>query len=116
MRTKSYPIISKFQCYLILSETFDSLMENFESLMKQAVSIKSGQMLQKRVKFEAAPVFIKSGLYYLYKFENVRKQGFSQRFAVCDLLKQRGNTLFKHEFYDRAAREYEQVHTPLNFA
>ena len=84
-------------------------MENFESLMKQAVSIKSGQMLQKRLKFEAAPLFVKSGLYYLYKFENVRNQGFPPRFSVCDLLKQRGNLLFKHEQYERAAREYEQV-------
>lgn len=84
-------------------------MENFESLMKQAVNIKTGQMMQKRVKFEASPLFVKAGLYYLQKYENVRKQGFGQQYIVCDLMKSRGNTLFKEEQFEKAAREYEQV-------
>ena len=84
-------------------------MEDFDSLMKQAVSLKTSQMMQKRKKFETMPLFIKAGLYYLPKFMNVRKQGFYQRYAVCDHLKARGNKLFKNENVEQAAREYEQV-------
>lgn len=84
-------------------------MEDFDTLMKQAVSIKTSQMTQKRKKFEQLPLFIKAGLYYLAKYDNVRKQGFYQRYAVSDHLKSRGNKLFKAESAELAAREYEQV-------
>jgi len=91
-------------------------MEDFDSLMKQAVSIKTGQMLDKRRKFESLPLFIKAGLYYLVKFANVRKQGFFQRYATSDHLKARGNRLFKEEKAEQAAREYEQVHFSLSIS
>lgn len=84
-------------------------MEDFDTLMKQAVSIKTGQMMSKRRKFEVQPLFIKAGLYYLVKFSNVRRQGFYQRYAVSDHLKVKGNKLFKEEKVEEAAREYEQV-------
>ena len=84
-------------------------MDHFENVMKQAVSIKTGQMLSKRVKFEAAPLYVKAGLYYIQKFENVRKQKIMQRLVACEHIKQKGTRLFKEGQYEQAAREYEQV-------
>lgn len=83
--------------------------------MKQAVSIKTNQMVQKRKKFESQPLFLKAGLYFLAKYDNVRKQGFYQRYAVSDHLKVRGNKLFKAESVELAAREYEQALSILRY-
>ena len=65
-------------------------------------------MLSRRQKFEAQPLFIKAGLYYLNKFSNVRTQSFIQRYIVSEYLKQSGNTFYKSNDLDKAAHEYEQ--------
>lgn len=84
-------------------------MDDFKELMQQAVSIKSGQMLEKRRNFEQLPVFVKAGLYYQPKYHNVRQQGFHQRLSVAELLKLKGNKEFSLQKYDQAAHLYEQV-------
>ena len=89
-------------------------MDHFQDIFQQAVSIKSSQMLYQRQKFENQPLFIKVGLYFLNKFENVRNQDFNLRFYSCDLLKQKGNSFFKNDEITSAAREYEQVKYYLN--
>lgn len=48
-------------------------MNKFEQMMKAAVSIKSSQLESKRRKFEKLPMFLKAGVYYSSKLENVRK-------------------------------------------
>lgn len=83
-------------------------MEHFQDIFQQAVSIKNSQMLSRRHKFESQPLFLKAGLYYLNKYENVRKQNFDQKFIVCEYLKQNGNTYFKNNEFDKAEHEYEQ--------
>jgi len=55
------------------------------------------------------PRFLQAGLSFLQKYENVRRQGFQQRLIVADLLKTRGNALFKEERTREACLEYEQV-------
>lgn len=83
-------------------------MEHFQDIFQQAVSIKNSQMLSKRQKFESQPIFIKAGLFYLTKYENVRKQKFFQKFIVSEHLKQNGNAFFKAGEHEKAAHEYEQ--------
>jgi len=60
-------------------------------------------------KYESLPQFLKSGLSFFEKFKNVRRQNFHQRLLVSDLLKTKGNLLFKDEKYKEACFEYEQV-------
>lgn len=60
-------------------------------------------------KYDSLPRFLKAGLVYLSKYENVRRQGFQQRFIVSDLLKAKGNTFYKDNQIEEACREYEQV-------
>lgn len=88
-------------------------MQEFESLMKQAVSIKSSQSAAKRKKFDALPLFIKCGLYYSEKFANVREQEFFPRYFCCELLKNTGNQMYQEGEHDKAARSYEQVNIHL---
>jgi len=57
---------------------------------------------------QALPRFLQAGLSFLHKYENVRRQGFQQRLIVADLLKTRGNALFKEERTREACLEYEQ--------
>jgi len=59
--------------------------------------------------YEKTPLFIKAGLLHSSKYDNVRKQGFRQRYVVCDLLKAKGNNLFNENKIQDALREYEQV-------
>ena len=47
-------------------------MSKFEQLMKAAVSIKSAQLDQKKKRFEKLPTFLKAGVYYSNKLENLR--------------------------------------------
>ncbi len=61
------------------------------------------------------PRFLQAGLSFLQKYENVRRQGFQQRLIVADLLKTRGNALFKEERTREACLEYEQVIVILSF-
>ncbi len=46
------------------------------------------------------------------KYQNVRKQGFIQRYAVSDHLKTKGNILFKENQIEAAIAEYSHVSTP----
>jgi len=57
---------------------------------------------------QSLPRFLQAGLSFLQKYENVRRQGFQQRLIVADLLKTRGNALFKEERTREACLEYEQ--------
>lgn len=59
--------------------------------------------------YQSLPRFLQAGLSFLQKYENVRRQGFQQRLIVADLLKTRGNSLFKEERIREACLEYEQV-------
>lgn len=44
----------------------------FEKLMQAACSIKQNEMDNKRRKYELLPAFLKAGVYYTTKLENVR--------------------------------------------
>ena len=59
--------------------------------------------------YNLLPQFLKAGLTYLQKYENVRRQGFRQRLIVCELLKMKGNTLFNENQTKEACCQYEQV-------
>lgn len=83
-------------------------MDHFQDIFHQAVNIKNCQMLSRRQKFESQPIFIKAGLYYLNKYENVRKQSFIQKLIVSEHLKQNGNQFFKNGELEKASHEYEQ--------
>ena len=84
-------------------------MDHYEALLQQALSVKSTQAYQKRQKFEALPFFLKSGLHYLYKFENVRRQHFYPRYVACELMKLKGNKYYNQNRFEEATKEYEQV-------
>ncbi len=83
-------------------------MDHFQDIFQQAVLIKNGQMLSRRQKFESQPIFIKAGLFYLHKFENVRKQNFNQKIIVCEYLKENGNFSFKMMDFEKSCHSYEQ--------
>ena len=84
-------------------------MDHYESLIEQALSLKSTQTLQRRQRFEALPSFLKCGLYHLYKFQNVRQQHFYPRYVACELMKFKGNRYYNQNRFEEAAKEYEQV-------
>ena len=84
-------------------------MDHYETLIQQALFVKSTQANQKHPKFDALPSFLKSGLHYLYKFQNVRKQHFYPRYAACELMKLKGNKYYNRNKFDEAVKEYEQV-------
>ena len=65
--------------------------------------------LPKASKFNNLPSFIKAGFTHYQKYQNVRKQSFYQRIAVCELLKAKANNIFLEENYSGAISEYEQV-------
>ena len=81
--------------------------------MSDFSSIKSGSnssfILPKAPKFNSQPSFIKAGLLHFQKYQNVRKQNFDQRIAVCELLKAKANNLFLDGEYEEAVNQYEQV-------
>jgi len=83
-------------------------MEHFQDIFQQAVSIKNSQMQSRRQKFESQPQFVRAGLYYTNKYENVRNQNFNQKLIVSEYLKQSGNSHFKANEFEKAAHEYEQ--------
>ena len=90
-------------------------MDHFQDIFQQAVSIKNGQMLSRRQKFESQPVFLKAGLFYLAKFENVRSQTCAQRLIVAEYLKEKGNFYYKNHEFDKSAHEYEQALSIFRF-
>ena len=61
-------------------------MSKFDQLMKAAVSIKSAELESKRKKFEKLPMFLKAGVYYSQKLENVRKQEFFPKLFAFELI------------------------------
>eukprot|EP01017_Pseudomicrothorax_dubius_P026919 TRINITY_DN3046_c0_g1_i10.p1 TRINITY_DN3046_c0_g1~~TRINITY_DN3046_c0_g1_i10.p1 ORF type:complete len:532 (-),score=111.04 TRINITY_DN3046_c0_g1_i10:174-1769(-) len=84
-------------------------MEEFDQLLRQAVSIKSSESAAKRKIFDSLPLFIKCGLFYYEKYANVRKQAFLPRYNTCEMLKAEGNRLFSQAIYEKATRTYEQA-------
>ena len=84
-------------------------MDHFQDIFQQAVNLKNTQMLSKRHNFESQPLFIKAGLFYLNKYQNVRTQNFNQKLIVFEILKSNGNVFFKNQEFQKAAHEYEQV-------
>jgi len=81
--------------------------------MSDFSSTKSGSSssfsLPKAPKFNNMPSFIKSGFLHFQKYQNVRKQSFDQRIAVCELLKAKANNLFLDGLYEEAVSQYEQA-------
>jgi hypothetical protein len=61
-------------------------MNKFEQMMKAAVSIKQTQLESKRKKFEKLPMFLKAGVYYTQKLDNVRKQEFFPKYFAFELV------------------------------
>lgn len=85
-------------------------MSKFEQMMKAAVNIKSAQLDVKKRKFEKLPMFLKAGLYYSQKLENVRKQEFMLKLYAFEIVKNEANFEFNvNKNYDRACRKYEEV-------
>ncbi len=81
--------------------------------MSDFSSIKTGSNsalnLPKAPKFTNLPSFTKAGLLHFQKYQNVRKQNFDQRIAVCENLKAKANNLFLDGEYEEAVSQYEQV-------
>ena len=84
-------------------------MDHYEALREQTLPVKSAQTLQKHIKFEALPTFLKFGLYYFYTFQNVRKQQFHPQYAACELMKSKGNRHYNQHRFGEAINEYEHV-------
>jgi hypothetical protein len=78
-------------------------------MMKAAVSIKSSQLESKRRKFEKLPMFLKAGVYYSQKLENVRKQDFFPKLFAFELIANEATQEYLNKNYDRACRKYEEV-------
>ena len=76
-------------------------------------ALKDGFLLSTPSQVEFTPRFIKSGLLYFDKYENVRKQGIHQKALVIDLLKAQGNDLFKQSQIEVAITKYEQVYSHI---
>jgi hypothetical protein len=84
-------------------------MNKFERMMKAAVSIKSSQLESKRKKFEKLPMFLKAGVYYSQKLEQVRKQDFWLKIFAFELISNEASQEYLAKNYDRACRKYEEV-------
>ena len=84
-------------------------MENPISAQHKKLTMKDTKTNHQRLPFEERPLFVKAGLHYYTKYENVRKQPFYQRLVVCELLKTRGNNFFNQNNIPAAICEYEQV-------
>lgn len=69
----------------------------FDELMKAAVSIKTNQLAQKKKFFESLPTFLQAGVYYTKKLSNIRKQRFTQKMYVHDILKYEAGKAFAEE-------------------
>lgn len=58
---------------------------------------------------DSLPQFLKASLVHMKKYENVKRQGLEQRIIICDLLKNKGNSLLKEHMIPEACETYEQV-------
>lgn len=84
-------------------------MDNLNNSQNQTETTKPIKTIQPNSVYEKTPLFIKAGLVYSLKYENVRKQGFRQRYVVCDHLKAKGNNYFNENKIQEATQQYEQV-------
>lgn len=82
---------------------------SFDELMRAAVGIKTAQLDSKKRMFEKLPNFLKAGVYYNSRLENVRKQRFRQQVFVYELLKSKGAKEFKAGEVERALHRYEEA-------
>ena len=66
-------------------------MSKFERMMKAAVSIKSTELESKRKKFEKLPMFLKAGVYYSNKLDQIREQDYWPKVFAFDIIKNDAN-------------------------
>lgn len=84
--------------------------------MKAAVSIKSAQLDQKKRKFEKLPTFLKAGVYYQNKLENVRAQSdFQVKMFAFEIIRGEGLREYREKSYDRACRKFEEALSIFRF-
>lgn len=66
-------------------------MENFQEMITQAAEMKEFELKKDRKQYEALPNYLKTGLNYAKKYEQLRLQHFSFQMFVSDCLKLEGN-------------------------
>ena len=74
-----------------------------------ASSVKKPIIVSKEINIENEATYIKNLVKHAKEFANVRKQGFYQRLFVAEILKEKGNALYKSKDYESAKTKYEQA-------
>ena len=83
----------------------------FEHLMNAACKIKETEMQGKRRKFERLPAFLKAGVYYTTKLEQVRKQSYYPRMFAWELIMKAANQEYHTGNVSSACRKYEEAYS-----
>jgi len=78
-------------------------------LLNYPQNLKASQIAEKRKKFDKLPSFIQAGLFLYDKLQNSRKQDFFPKMCAFEILRNDGNSLYKEEKFEEAARKYEEV-------
>ncbi|KAL4477101.1 hypothetical protein ABPG72_015414 [Tetrahymena utriculariae] len=90
-------------------------MEEYILLFQDSANFHSEAMKEQRKKFESKPSFIRAGLYYFQKFQEMHHQQIQQKYFACELLKISGNQKFKNQEYESACDLYEQALSIFRF-
>ncbi|KAL4430467.1 hypothetical protein ABPG74_013317 [Tetrahymena malaccensis] len=90
-------------------------MEEYIQLFQESANYHSQDMKEQRKKFESKPSFIRAGLYYFQKFQEMHHQQIQQKYFASELLKISGNQKFKNQEYESACALYEQALSIFRF-
>ncbi|EAR84044.1 tetratricopeptide repeat protein (macronuclear) [Tetrahymena thermophila SB210] len=90
-------------------------MEQYIQLFQESANYHSEVMKEQRKKFESKPQFIRAGLYYFQKFQEMHHQQIQQKYFASELLKISGNQKFKNQEYEQACVLYEQALSIFRF-
>ena len=66
-------------------------------------------IVSKEINIDNEATYIKNLSKHAKEFINVRKQGFYQRLFVAEILKEKGNALYKSKDFEAAKTKYEQA-------
>ena len=84
-------------------------MANFQEMITQAAEMKEYELKKDRKQFESLPNYLKTGLNYSKKYEQLRLQHFAFQIFVSDCLKNEGNEQVAQQSYEEALAKYEEA-------